>query len=277
MNIIEINNLSHEYVRAKKALDSVNLQIARGKKIALIGANGSGKSTLLYYLNCLYTPYCGEVLFGGVPLTDKNADQLRMRTGYLFDNPDNQLFCPTVKDDIEFGLKNITRLQSNPAPLSDDEIAERGYQIAEKMDLLDFMQSSPMNLSLGQKKKVAIAGIVINQPELLIMDEPFSGLDYRAQSALMSILQAMESTKTTQIIATHNLDFVYQWADQIIVLYKGKVMSVGDRSILNDGQWLKSLDLKQPILAELFSEYTDSVSDITSAKQYLNQLINDDQ
>ncbi len=266
--MVEIKNLSHEYVRGIKAIENINLHIERGKKIALIGSNGSGKSTLLNYVNCLYIPKIGEVLFDGIALNDRNADKLRMKTGYLFDNPDNQLFCPTVKDDIGFGFRNLHN------DLSDEQINSKCYEIAEKMSIVELMEKSPMNLSLGQKKKVAIAGILINNPDLLIMDEPFSGLDHKAVSSLNNILADMESDYKTQLISTHDLDFVYDWADEIIVLHNGKLVAVGDNSILNDENWLNDLDLKQPILSRLFSKYTNNIKNINDAQRYIEDLHN---
>ncbi len=264
--MIKINNLSHEYTKGIRAINNINLNIGRGKKIALIGSNGSGKSTLLYYLNCLYIPKFGEILFDDIPLNDKNADMLRKKTGYLFDNPDNQLFCPTVRDDIGFGLRNLS------VDLTDVEIEQKCNQIAIRMGIEEFMDKSPMNLSLGQKKKVAIAGIVINEPDLLIMDEPFSGLDYKAKKAFKNFLLDMESKDKTQIISTHDINFVYEWADEIIVLYNGSLMYVGDKSILNDENRLNNLDLEQPILPNLFSKYIINEMTLDDAKKYIDDL-----
>ena len=169
MNIIETRDLSHVYRGKIKALDRINFTAKRGERIAIIGANGAGKSTLFKHFNGILRSTSGEVLIKGEPITSKNILDVRRTVGLVFQDPDDQIFAPTVKQDVAFGPMNLG--------LGGNEIEKRVRESLETVRLTGFEERAPHHLSTGEKKKVAIAGILAMQPEVLVLDEPTAGLD----------------------------------------------------------------------------------------------------
>jgi cobalt/nickel transport system ATP-binding protein len=203
----------------------LSLEIAQGERVALLGANGSGKSTLLRLLDGLYAPQQGSIQFDGAPLTperlanDKVAFAFRRRVALVFQNPDVQLFNPTVFDEVAF------------APLqmqwSKDEVRSRVAAAMELMHISHLHDRPPYRLSGGEKKRVALASVIVLEPDVLLLDEPTATLDPRSQSQLIDLIQTWKGSTKTVICATHQLEIVEDIADRVVVMEEGRVAGEG--------------------------------------------------
>lgn len=212
------------------ALDGLSLSIAAGTRVALLGANGSGKSTLLRMLDGLAFPQEGSIRFEGEPLTEARMNDdgfalgFRRRVGFLFQSSDVQLFNPTVFDEIAFG----------PLQLGWDESRTRAG-VAKAMDLLDIAgleDRSPHRLSGGEKKRVALAAVLVIEPEVLLLDEPTAALDPRGQSAVIDVLSNWRGSARTVVTTTHDLGIVEDVADHCVILHEGRVAAMGPPNVL---------------------------------------------
>ena len=214
--LFQVRDLSYRYQNHYPALDRIDLTIHAGESVALLGANGCGKSTLLKILDGLIFPDSGVVSAFGVPLSEKRLEEdgfrrtFRSRIGFIFQNSDVQLFCPTVADELAFGP-----LQLN---LPESEVRRRVDDLLESLDIGDLRDRSPWQLSGGQKKRVAIASVLAMNPEVLLLDEPDSGLDPRTQRWLVDLIAALRSSGKTIVIATHDLQVVDDIASRVVVL-----------------------------------------------------------
>lgn len=222
--MFRVENLTFRY-SSVVALDNVSLVIEEGKRVALLGANGSGKSTLLRMLDGLCFPDSGTISFRGEnidPLSledDKFALAFRRRVGLVFQNPDVQLFNPTVFDEVAFGPLQMR--------WSKDEIRERVEAILDTMEIRHLKDRPPHRLSGGEKKRVAIASVLVLDPEVLLLDEPTAALDPRSQSQIIDLLIGWGDGKKTVITATHDLGLVEDIADDCFLLQSGKVIAHG--------------------------------------------------
>ncbi|BAZ44345.1 ABC transporter-related protein [Chondrocystis sp. NIES-4102] len=238
-NPIIIENLTYTYPDGTKALDNININIEAGERVALIGANGSGKSTLQLHLNGIILPQSGKIKVGKWWINEDNLRNIRNFVGLVFQNPDNQLFMPTVWDDVAFGPKN------------------RGWkgeqlnqQVKKAMLMVDidpqyYGNRNTENLSGGEKKRIAIAGVLAMQPEVLVLDEPSAQLDPRSRRQLIELLQNLT---LTQLIATHDLDLALELCDRTIVLSKGRVVYDGQtEKIMSDSNFLTQHSLESPL------------------------------
>ncbi|AVK84606.1 energy-coupling factor ABC transporter ATP-binding protein [Lysinibacillus sp. B2A1] len=218
----ELNQLSYDYVDGTHALIDISLQIPKGKKIALLGHNGAGKSTLFQLLNGILKPTTGNVAFCGKELqySRKALKELRQQVGIVFQDADNQLFSGTVKQDIAFGPLNLGWTTAK----IEEKIAWAVAQ-TEVEALLD----KPIHfLSVGQKKRVAMAGVLAMEPSVLLLDEPTAGLDNYYAAQVLQYLAKLENGDRTILMATHDIPLAYEWADQIIVMEGGKIIYNGD-------------------------------------------------
>jgi len=234
---IEIENLSYSYPDGQQALSDVNLAIGLGETVALIGPNGAGKSTLLLHLNGILRSD-GTVRVLGVPLEDKSLKWVRSKVGLVFQNPEDQLFSPTVFDDVSFGPINMR--------YSEDEVRRRVSQALKWVRMEGHDGRSPYHLSVGEKKRIAIATILSMSPEILVIDEPTSNLDPRAKWELIELLKGLEMTK---IVASHDLEMVKALCERTILLDAGKV--VADDSthcIMSNAPLLQAHGLAPPMI-----------------------------
>lgn len=218
----ELNQLSYDYVDGTHALTDITLQIPKGKKIALLGHNGAGKSTLFQLLNGILKPTTGNIAFCGKELqySRKALKELRQQVGIVFQDADNQLFSGTVKQDIAFGPLNLGWTTAK----IEEKIAWAVAQ-TEVEALLD----KPIHfLSVGQKKRVAMAGVLAMEPSVLLLDEPTAGLDNYYAAQVLQYLAKLENGDRTILMATHDIPLAYEWADQIIVMEGGKIIYNGD-------------------------------------------------
>ncbi len=216
--IVEVDSLSFCYPDGQQALTDIRLTVQRGETVAVIGPNGAGKSTLLLHLNGILRSD-GVVRISGRQVNDENLRWVRSRVGLVFQNPDDQLFSPTVFDDVAFGPINIG--------YSEAEVRERVTRALDWIGLTGYEQRSPHHLSLGERKRVALATVLSMSPEILVIDEPTSNLDPRSKWSLIDLLQKLPMTK---IVATHDLELVGALCLRTIVLDHGQVIADGATS-----------------------------------------------
>ncbi|MFQ5707651.1 MAG: ATP-binding cassette domain-containing protein [bacterium] len=214
----------------RNALDRVDLEIESGEFLALVGASGSGKTTLMQHLTGLLQPDQGRVLIDGVDLRAKSTrlDQIRRRVGLVFQFPESQLFETTVYDDVAFGPRNLE--------LTDQEIEHRVRQALQlvALNFQQFKERSPLFLSEGEKRRVAIAGIIAMQPEFLALDEPTAGLDYSGVQAVTKIMKSLHARGTSILLISHSLELVAALVPRVVVLRAGKIIFDGTPTELFD-------------------------------------------
>ena len=246
--LFKLENLSHQYSDGTLALDNVSLSFEKGERIALLGTNGSGKTTLLHHLNGILKPTSGKVFFEDKALAydSKSLLDLRRRVGFIFQDPNDQLFAPTVKQDVAFGPLNL----GQPT----DQVKKAVDEALETVGMAEFAEKPPHFLSLGQKKRVALAGVLAMQPEVLIMDEPTSNLDPRATSEILHLLLRLNNErKMTLILATHDVDMVPLFANKLYILSRGKLVSEGSPAeLFSDAELIRGVNLRSPRITHLF-------------------------
>jgi energy-coupling factor transport system ATP-binding protein len=244
---IEFKQISFEYrsslMPTHRALQGVSLQIGPGEVVAIVGPSGSGKTTLLQHLNGLLVPTSGEILIDGQNLHSESRllQQIRRRIGVAFQFPEIQLFEETVFEDVAFGPKNLGTVQS---------ALEKDVRSALKLVRLDYDQfrnRSPFNLSGGEKRRVALAGILAMNPEVLALDEPTVGLDRASSDCVVQVIRTYRSSGKTVIFVSHNMDLVGALADRVLVLENGKITFEGSRpDLFSDDAILSRAALTRP-------------------------------
>jgi len=246
--LIETKDISYRYPNGPLALRNVSVSIKEGARIAIAGQNGAGKSTLLQMLNGMLRPDSGEVLFEGKELAyeRKKLRELRRRVGFVFQNPDVQILAPTVYQDVAFGPVNLG--------YSDSEVRTAVSEALHYVGLSGYERRPPHNLSGGEKKRAAIAGVLAMDPDVLVFDEPTSSLDPAGAEEIMDLLDEMHENGKTIIISTHDVELVYPWADTVILMGDGSVLKQGtpEEVFINDKQ-LRFAKLRMPALLEIYS------------------------
>ena len=245
---IKIENLTHVYMPKspfeKKALDNVNLLIEDGEFLALIGHTGSGKSTLIQHLNGLLEPTSGRILVDDIDITNKEAKltEIRKKIGLVFQYPEYQLFEETIEKDIAFGPNNLG--------LSSEEVSRRIKKSMEMvgLDYETYKNVSPFDLSGGQKRRVAIAGVIAMEPKVLILDEPTAGLDPQGRDDILEQIKLLhEKYKMTIVLVSHSMEDVGKLAQRIVVMNKGKVELLGKPSeVFKEVETLEKIGLAVP-------------------------------
>ena len=245
---IKIENLTHVYMPKspfeKKALDNVNLVIEDGEFLALIGHTGSGKSTLIQHLNGLLEPTSGRILVDDIDITNKEAKltEIRKKIGLVFQYPEYQLFEETIEKDIAFGPNNLG--------LSSEEVSRRVKKSMEMvgLDYETYKDVSPFDLSGGQKRRVAIAGVIAMEPKVLILDEPTAGLDPKGRDDILEQIKLLhEKYKMTIVLVSHSMEDVGKLAQRIVVMNKGKVELLGKPSeVFKEVETLEKIGLAVP-------------------------------
>lgn len=279
--VLDIKNLSHTYMPdtafSKQAISDINLNITQGEFIGLIGHSGSGKSTLIQHLNGLLKGTQGEILVDGKNIFDKKNDlkNLRFKVGLVFQYPESQLFEETVFEDIAFGPKNMG--------LSEEEIKLRVYDAIELSGVKEeLLKKSPFDLSGGQKRRVAIAGVLAMKPEILILDEPTAGLDPKGRrDILKSIKNLHKKTNMTVILVSHSMEDIANNVERIIVMNKGQVVMDGPRNyIFSKAYDLNKIGLGIPTVTKVFLELKkqgydipDDVYTVERAKEVIKDLL----
>ncbi len=235
-HFIRFNEVHYRYQNGYEALRGVSLHILHGEKVALIGANGAGKSTLLLHTNGLLMPTSGQISIGDIPLLRQTLPLIRQSVGVVFQDPDDQLFMPTVEEDVAFGPSNMR--------LTPAEIERRVAAALEAVGATALRKEAPYHLSGGQKKSVSIATVLAMEPSILVMDEPTAALDPRARR---HIIEQIRSFSHTTLIATHDMEMVAELCPRSIVMREG-VIAADDATekIFNNTQLLDTCGLEPP-------------------------------
>jgi cobalt/nickel transport system ATP-binding protein len=234
---IEVENLTYRYPDGRLALQNVSLDVAPDEKVALIGPNGSGKTTLLLHLNGVLRTQSGQISMAGLPLTQDNLPDIRPKVGLVFQNPDDQLFSPRVYDDVAFGPLHMG--------LPEDEVRQRVANALEAVGMAGYEERISYHLSIGEKKRIAIATVLSMHPEILVLDEPSSGLDPRGRRSLIELLKHAE--QQTMLISTHDMRLVAELCTRVIILDEGQVVASGPcHEILTDQALLETHGLEMP-------------------------------
>lgn len=229
---VEISNLTYRYPDGNLALQNVNLSIFAGESVAIIGHNGAGKSTLLLHLNGILKEN-GAVKIFGKPVNGENLKGIRRMVGMVFQDPDDQLFCPTVYDDVVFGPINMG--------MNDKEAKERVTDVLGRIGLSGFEKRSAHHMSAGEKKRAAIATVLSMEPKILIFDEPTSNLDPKMRRVLIDLIKSFPETK---IIVSHDLPIALELCQRIVILEKGRVVEDGSvKDILGKREVLERYEI----------------------------------
>lgn len=236
-HIVEFRDVWFRYPDGTDALRGASFRIVHGESVGIVGANGAGKSTLLLHMNGTLLPASGSILIGDTSLGKKTRQEVRKKVGLVFQNPDDQLFMPTVFDDVAFGPLNLG--------LGPDTVKERVDEALGTVGCLHLKNRPPHHLSGGQKSAVAIASVMAVQPDILVMDEPASNLDPKSRRSLINLLRSFAHTK---IIASHDLDLILDVCVRCIVMRDGIVAADGPTAtILSDPQLLEENHLELPL------------------------------
>lgn len=246
--IVETEELSYTYEgNDSKALDKVSLKLGRGQKIAFMGGNGSGKSTFFLCLNGILKPREGRVLIDGCPVeyTRKGLLDVRQKVGIVFQEPDDQLFSASVFQEISFGILNLG--------VDEEKARSEVEQVIQELGITPFRDRPAHALSGGQKKLVAIADILVMHPKVLILDEPAASLDPKHRKLVRSIVEQLSKKGLTILMATHDVDYAYTWADEIVLLDGGRVLRQGTpRQVCGDEKAMEQANLELPAVMRLY-------------------------
>ncbi|UWG97071.1 energy-coupling factor ABC transporter ATP-binding protein [Dehalobacter sp. DCM] len=234
---LETRAVNYVYPDGNRAVKDMSFTIHHGESVGIVGVNGAGKSTLLMLLMGVLFPTSGEILIGDIHVTKKTLPLIRQRMGMVFQDPDDQLFMPTVYDDVAFGPRNYG--------FDEKEVENRVTQAMEMVGITHLKDRPPFKLSGGEKRSAAIASVLSMQPDILIMDEPTASLDPKARRRVMSLLKSFEHTK---LITSHDLDMILEISDRVIVLRDGQVAADGKTDeILADAELLDQCGLEMPL------------------------------
>lgn len=259
--LVEFEQVSYTYSGSQQpAIANLTLTIPTGKRCALIGQNGCGKTTLFLLANGLYKPQQGTIRWQGKPLRYDRASliHLRQQVGLVFQDPEQQIVAATVEEDISYGLCNLR--------LPDAKVRERVRQTLRSFELTTLAEKPVHHLSLGQKKRVSIADVMVLQPTLLLLDEPTAYLDPRHTRNLIATLEQIQAAGTTILMATHDLDFVYRWADWVFVMNQGQLVLEGSpQEVFTQHQVLENLELGIPVMLELLHKVCQVLSAETAS------------
>jgi len=236
-HLVLFENVSFRYPDGTGALKAVSFRITHGESVGIVGANGAGKSTLLLHMNAYLLPQSGEVTIGDLRLDKRSRPEIRKKVGMVFQNPDDQLFMPTVYDDVAFGPLNLG--------IAPDAVSTRVETALKTVGCYGLKDKPPHHLSGGQKSSVAIASVIAMEPDILVMDEPAANLDPKSRRALITLLNTFRHSK---IIASHDLDLILDVCKRCIVIRQGEVVADGpSETVLTDRKLLEENNLELPL------------------------------
>jgi energy-coupling factor transport system ATP-binding protein len=269
--VIEVENLRFRYPNGVEALKGVSLTIKNGEFVAIMGQNGAGKTTLVKHFNGLLKPSEGIVRVNGVETTKTSVAALSRNAGFVFQNPDHQLFSETVEDEIAFALKNFG--------FDEETREERITWALNLLGLVQYRKTSPFLLSGGERKRVALASVLAWDPETLILDEPTIGQDYQQKEKLRQFIVQMQAQGKTVVIVTHDVEFVAECNPRVVLMKEGTVVADGEgREILTTPEVLAQSSIVLPQIAQIFMKlaplgFPKNVIDVYEAKEIvLKQL-----
>ncbi|MBU3155257.1 ATP-binding cassette domain-containing protein [Clostridium estertheticum] len=272
--ILETKNLSYKYQDGTKALNNINIKIEKGKKVSFVGVNGSGKSTVFLNFNGILKPTKGNVIYKGneVKYNQKSLLELRKNIGIVFQDPENQLFSASVYQEVSFGAMNLK--------LNETEVRRRVDAALMDVGMYDYKDKAVHFLSYGQKKRVAIADILVMNPEIIVFDEPTSSLDPKHSKQIVKIFDDLNQKGITVILSTHDVELAYSWSDYIIVLKDGEIAREGTPyEIFSDDKLIHECYLEKPFILEVFEQLRssgkiDSDAAVPRNKKELFDIIN---
>ena len=250
--ILKADDLYFSYDDDKThSLNGLSLEIKRGSKVAFMGANGSGKSTFFLCCNGIHKPAKGTLYYNGKPVSydKKGLLELRSKVGIVFQDPDKQLFSASVYQEISFGILNLG--------VSEEQAKKEVEQVIDYLEITPFRHKPTHALSGGQKKQVSIADILVMHPEVIILDEPAAALDPKHTAMVNHIVDQMTEQGITVLMATHDVNYAYEWADEIMLFHEGKVLMHGTpKEVFSSHDVLKKTNLEPPAVLELFRRLT---------------------
>lgn len=236
MNALDVTGLSYSYPDGHRALFGVDLHVAAGERVAILGPNGAGKTTFVFHLNGVHLPSEGSVHVSGLPVTKENLREVRRRVGILFQDPDDQLFMPTVRDDVAFGPANMG--------LRGAELDACVSRALEMVGMSEFADRPPHHLSFGQRRRVAAATVLSMSPDILVMDEPSSNLDPAARREFAEIVKSLD---VTLLMVTHDLPYALELCPRAVIMNHGRIVADGlTRDILADADLMNENRLELP-------------------------------
>jgi energy-coupling factor transport system ATP-binding protein len=266
--IVSAQRLKFTYEGGVEAIRDVNLDIGHGEYIAIVGGNGSGKTTLAKNLNGLLRPTSGSVVVGGKPTNEQNVAALARIVGYAFQNPDYQLFCSSVEDEVRFGPTNL----GYP-----DEVVRNNVEKAiEAMNLEHLRKLPPLSLRLGERRRISIASVIAMDPQVLVLDEPTTGLDAEENAELMRRLKRLNDEGKTIILITHDMKLVAEHAKRVVVMAQGRILLDSDpRGAFSDHELLRQSNLEPPAVTQLAHRLAayDIPRDIISPEELVLHLM----
>lgn len=246
MDALKLAGVGYVYSDGIRALENISFSVGQGERVSLVGPNGAGKSTLLRILAGLYFPTSGIAEIMGTQLTKKDAERLRRNVGFLFQDPDDQIFMPKVWDDVAFGPINMQ--------LNEEEVKGRVAEAIHLAGIDGYEQRVPHHLSFGEKKRVAIAGVLAMKAPILLLDEPTANLDPQGRRDLVKIL---DSLSETVVLATHDFSVALELTDRVIVLKKKKIFDGSLEDLVERADVLTEASLELPSLLRMMSKYRE--------------------
>jgi energy-coupling factor transport system ATP-binding protein len=253
--VIEVQELVHRYQDGRAAVDGVSLRVDRGEFVAVVGQNGCGKTTLVKHFNGLHHPTEGEVSILEKPSADWTLSELGRKVGYVFQNPDHQIFANSIREEIAFGPANFG--------LSPAEVSHKVEEAMEVVGLSNRGDDDPFSLTKGERQQLAVASVLATDPEILILDEPTTGLDYQGQRTILDLIEGLNTSGRTIIMITHSMWVVAEYASRCIMMSGGKVIADSPvRECFQNGELLESIMLEAPEAVRLGQAFGLSVRSI---------------
>jgi energy-coupling factor transport system ATP-binding protein len=265
--MIEVEDVRFAYPSGVEALKGVSLTVRNGEFVAIMGQNGAGKTTLVKHFNGLLKPTEGRVLVDGVETTKVSVATLARNVGFVFQNPDHQLFSETVQEEISFALRNFG--------FKENVVKRRVTWALNLLGLSQYRETSPFMLSGGERKRVALASVLAWNPKILILDEPTIGQDYQQKEKLRQFILQMKAQKKTTIIVTHDVEFVAECNPRVLLMLDGKIVADGEaRGVLTNPEVLTQASIVPPQIAQIFLQLSDfglpkNVIDVYEAREIL--------
>jgi energy-coupling factor transport system ATP-binding protein len=261
--MIEAKNISFTYPNDVEALRDVSVTIKDGEFVAIMGQNGAGKTTLVKHFNGLLKPRKGQVTVNGVDVTKVSVAKLARNVGFVFQNPDHQLFSDSVEEEISFALRNFG--------FEESVVESRVTWALNLLNLTQYRKTSPFMLSGGERKRVALASVLAWNPETLILDEPTIGQDYQQKEKLRQFILQMKTQGKTVIMVTHDVEFVAECNPRVLLMREGKIVDDGEASrILTNPETLAAASIVPPQIAQIFLELSAQLPELELPKDIID-------
>mgnify|MGYP000961822060 CR=1 FL=1 len=267
--VLVVDHLTYRYSNDHVALNDISLKINRGDFVAIIGQNGAGKTTLAKHFNGILTPTSGNVFVCGQKVQEKNSYELTQYIGYVFQNPDHQIFCTTVFNELAYGLQNLG--------LKEEEIKKRVDDVLELTNLSEYRDVHPFSLGKGQRQMIAVASIIVMHPSVLVVDEPTTGLDWLGINRMMDLICKLHQSGTTIVMITHDMDIVARYATRAVVMKKGNIVLDGaTREVFSKPDVLRDAYVSPPQCVELSAKLNSLGLDgvVLDMRQLADMVIN---